>query len=86
MAEALKAATYLEHDDELEKNFEGQRDNYKRSPRKLGTEVLDNSELQEYQGVLLLLLLFRHTVSVEKLLFAIKCIHKMCCIDITAWF
>lgn len=55
MAEALKAATYLEDSDELEKNFEGQRDNYKRSPRKLGTDNLDNnSELQEYQGVLLL--------------------------------
>jgi len=54
VAEALKAATYLEDSDELEKNFEGQRDNYKRSPRKLGTDDLDkNSELQEYQGVLL---------------------------------
>lgn len=56
MAEALNAATYLVDSDELEKNFEGQRDNYKRSPRKLGTDNLDqNSELQEYQGVLLLL-------------------------------
>ncbi|XP_001942936.2 filamentous growth regulator 23 [Acyrthosiphon pisum] len=53
VAEALKAATYLEDSDELEKNFEGQRDSYKRSPRKLGTEDLDkNSELQEYQGVM----------------------------------
>ncbi|XP_022175125.1 mucin-16 isoform X2 [Myzus persicae] len=53
VAEALKAATYLVDSDELEKNFEGQRDNYKRSPRKLGTDDLDNnSELQEYQGVM----------------------------------
>lgn len=53
LAEVLKAATYLEdNDDELEKNFEGQRDNYKRSPRKLGTDDLDkSSELQEYQGI-----------------------------------
>lgn len=58
MAEALNAAKYLVDSDELEKNFEGRRDNYKRSPRKLGTDDLDkNSELQEYQGVLLLLLL-----------------------------
>lgn len=48
----LKAASYLEDDDELEKNFEGQRNTYKRSPRKLGTDDLDkNSELQEYQGM-----------------------------------
>ncbi|XP_026821168.1 nuclear pore complex protein DDB_G0274915 [Rhopalosiphum maidis] len=53
VAEALNAATYLVDSDGLEKNFEGQRDNYKRSPRKLGTDDLDkNSEQQEYQGVM----------------------------------
>ncbi|XP_025190559.1 mucin-3A [Melanaphis sacchari] len=53
VVEALNAATHLVDHDELEKNFEGQRDSYKRSPRKLGTDDLDkNSELQEYQGVI----------------------------------
>jgi len=71
VAEALKAATYLIDNDELEKNFEGERDNYKRSPRKLGTDDLDNSsELQEYQGVLLLFYFF-HIVGVERVLFVI---------------
>lgn len=71
MAEALKAATYLIDSDELEKNFEGQRENYKRSPRKLGTDDLDNSsELQEYQGVLLLFYYF-HILSVVSVLFVI---------------
>lgn len=52
MAEELKAASYLENNDELEKNFDGQRNSYKRLPRKLGTNNLDqNSELQSYQGI-----------------------------------
>ncbi|XP_025414473.1 cell wall protein DAN4 [Sipha flava] len=52
VAEVLKAAAYLDDNDGLEKNFEGQRNSYKRSPRKLGTDALDKGlEQQEYQGV-----------------------------------
>lgn len=52
VAEVLKAATYLEDSDEVDNNFEGQRDSYKRSPRKLGNDDLDkNSGPQEYQGI-----------------------------------
>ncbi|VVC41549.1 Chitin binding domain [Cinara cedri] len=53
VAEVLRAAAYLEDSDEVDKNFQGQRNSYKRLPRKLGSEnPQTNSELQEYQGVM----------------------------------
>ena len=53
VAEVLKAAAYLIDNDGVDKNFQGQRNSYRRSPRKLGSDDPEaNSELQEYQGII----------------------------------
>lgn len=61
VAEELKAAAYLEDDDGLEKNFEGQRNSYKRTARMLGAGSPDqSSEVQEYQGITFLFIYYYH--------------------------
>ncbi|XP_050424052.1 uncharacterized protein LOC126835474 [Adelges cooleyi] len=50
VAEALRAATYLEDFDDVEKNYSEQRQSLKRIPRKLQSAT--NEDFQSYQGVM----------------------------------